>query len=181
MKQQPTWRGHRAPVEGAGAPASARPSSRSRTWSIALLAVLALAAVAAGVVAAVQSASTDPSSRLPKVTVGTCLISPELARASDGVTSLDAVPCSQAHDGEVFALLKLRAGEGLDAAGGRCIGAATDRQLDVEALQARGLEVRPLALDGTPTTGDAVACFVRRQDGSPQRGAAFTNAQESDR
>jgi hypothetical protein len=143
--------------------------------------VVALAAVIAGVVAAVENASPDPSPQLPPVSVGTCLISPELASAADGVTTLDAVPCSRAHDGEVFALLKLRAGEDLDAAGVRCAGAATDRQFSFTELQERGLEVRPLALDGNPTTGDTVACFVRRQDGAPQRGAAFTDAQESDR
>lgn len=181
MKQQPTWRGHRAPVEGVDGPAATRPKARSRTWSVALLAVVALVAVIAGVIAAVQNASPDASPRLPAVSVGTCLISPELARATDGVTTLDAVPCSRAHDGEVFAMLELRAGEDLAAAGRRCVGAATDRQFHFEELQSRGLEVRPLALDGDPTTGDPVACFVRRQDGAPQRGAAFTNAQESDR
>jgi hypothetical protein len=143
--------------------------------------VIALGAVATGVVAAVQISRPDRAPELPPVAVGTCLVSPELARGSDGVTSLEAVSCVRAHDAEVFAILHLRAGEDLDAAGARCIGAAGDREFDFAALQARGLEVRPLALDPTPTTGDTVACFVRRQDGAPQRGAAFTTAQESDR
>jgi hypothetical protein len=181
MKQQPTWRGHRAPVEGVGESTTARPRARSRQWSVALLAVIALAAVATGIVAAVQNAGPDTPPRLPPVAIGTCLISPELARASDGVTELEAVACSRAHDGEVFALLTLRADEDLDAAGSRCVGAAAVRQFDFEELRTRGLEVRPLALDGNPTTGDTVACFVRRKDGAPQRGAAFATPQESDR
>jgi hypothetical protein len=135
---------------------------------------MALAAVIAGVVAAVRNAAPNEPARLPKIAVGTCLTSPDLAKATAGVTSLDAVPCAQAHDGEVFALLQLGPGESLDAATTRCGDAASDRHVDLRHLLSRGLEVRPLALDGAPAPGDTVACFVRRIDGAPKRGAIFT-------
>lgn len=178
MKQQPTWRGHRAPVEGAAGSGPARTSRRSRVWSVALLALIALAAVIAGVVAAVQNSSPNGPARLPKIAVDTCLTSPELAQASPGVTTLNAVPCSEAHDGEVFALIELGPNETLGAATSRCAAAAGARNFDLRQLLSRGLEVRPLALDGTPAPGDTVACFVRRIDGAPKRGATFTTPGE---
>ncbi|MDO7869084.1 hypothetical protein [Nocardioides jiangxiensis] len=175
MAEQPTWRGHRAPVEDAE-PAHTAPPARRVRWT--LLAGLAAAAAVIGSCAVLTSRLVhhDPAT-LPDITVGTCLSSTDLARGRTSLQHLDALSCSRLHDAEVFALRTISPGEDLDAVASRCLEAAEDLGVDASALAARHLEVRPLALtDKDPTPGVPVACFVRQQNGAPLRGAVFTGS-----
>lgn len=182
MGQQPAWRGHRAPVEdprAPGVPADAPASRPQRRWP-ALLAGAVIAVIVATVF--VLIAVEEPGeSALPEIEVGTCLRSADLARGASSLTALSGVPCSEAHDAEVFGLLRLADGEDLDAAGARCVRLADEHHLTAALVQARVLEVRPLALAEEPSAGDAVACFIRRQDGAPRHGTVFTTPTERDR
>lgn len=173
MAQQPTWRGHRAPVEDAeGATSDA--TSRRRRWPLVAGVVLALAVVA-GCAALTGRLVHHDAVRLPTIVVGTCLTSPDLATGSSSLRKLGAVDCAKTHDAEVFALRTMGSGDDLATIGWRCLAAAEDLGVDGSALDSRSLEVRPLALtDTTPTTGDTVACFVRHSGGTPLRGAVFS-------
>jgi hypothetical protein len=181
LGQQPTWRGHRAPVEDARSPGvpAAAPAARARRWPALL--VGALIAVIVAAVFILMALEEPGESALPDIEVGTCLRSTDLARGESSLMELSTVPCSAEHDAEVFALLSLGAGEDLDASGARCVSFAGVYDLTAAAVQERELEVRPLALDETPSAGDTVACFIRRQDGSPRRGTVFTTTTESAR
>lgn len=182
MGQQPTWRGHRAPVEDPGAPgvAAAEASDRvPRSWP-ALVAGVVIA-VSVAVVFILIALEERGGSALPDISVGTCLRSADLARGETALSALSSVPCSADHDAEVFALLRLADGEDLDSSGARCMAAAGGHDLTAAAVHERELEVRPLALDDAPSAGDTLACFIRRQDGTPRRGTVFTTTTERDR
>lgn len=177
VAQQPTWRGHRAPVEDAGSAALAASAGRAR-WPLVLGIVLALAVIAGCAALTGRMVHRDQPT-LPAIAVGTCLRSPDLATGSASLRKLDAVACHVTHDAEVFALRTVQGGEDLDAVGGRCLGAAEDRGIGAADLLDRGLEVRPLALtDTTPDVGDTVACFVRHSNGTPLRGAVFSTGSD---
>lgn len=172
MAEQPTWRGHRAPVEDADHTAGT--STRRSRASLVLGLLLAFAVVAGCAVLTGRLLHRDPP-KLPPIVAGTCLTSRDLATGSSSLRELQAVACTQAHDAEVFALRTMGAGETLEGVGDRCLDAATDLGVGSPELTARRLEVRPLALtDATPTLGDPVACFVSHRDGTPLRGAVFS-------
>jgi hypothetical protein len=140
-----------------------------------VIGVLAAALVAAASAYVASRLTEDDPTALPAIAVGTCLSSDELARGRSDLHDLDAVPCSSAHDAEVFSLRTANAGEDLDAIAERCLTAATDLGVSVDDLGARELELRPLALTSSAlTAGDTVACFVRHQRGRPLRGAVIT-------
>ena len=182
MGQQPTWRGHRAPVEdprAPGVPAAAAAGRAQRMWPA--LIVGTVIAVTVAVVFILIALEERGESALPDIEVGSCLRSADLARGETSLSELTAVRCSADHDAEVFALLRLADGEDLDSSGARCVAAAAERDLTAAAVRERGLEVRPLTLDDAPSAGDTVACFIRRQDGAPRRGTVFTTTTESDR
>jgi hypothetical protein len=179
VAQQPTWRGHRAPVEDAGGETAHSATMRRTRWPLVLGTVLAVAVVAGCAALTGRLVHHDPPT-LPAITVGSCLSSPDLATGRASLRKLDAVGCHATHDAEVFALRTVQRGEGLNAVGGRCLGAAQDRGITASALRTRGLEIRPLALtDTTPGVGDTVACFVRHSNGTPLRGVVFTTGSDA--
>lgn len=173
MAQQPTWRGHRAPVEDPdGTPAA--PTARRSRWPLLVGIAFGLAAVAGGVLLA-GSLVGQQSTALPQIIRGTCLASADLASGSSSLRELDTVACGKTHDAEVFALRTLGVEEDLDRVSERCLAAAEELGVGLSQLTARDLEVRPLALtDSAPTAGDSVACFVRHNGGAPLRGAVFS-------
>lgn len=177
MAQQPTWRGHRAPVEDSGSSATDTVARRSRR-PLALAIVLGLVVVAGCAALTGRLIRHEPAT-LPQILSGTCLASSDLAHGSSSLHELDAVSCRRAHDAEVFALHVMGAGEDLDGVSDRCLAAAEDMGVDPRQLSARHLEVRPLALTvSAPAVGDSVACFVRHKSGSPLRGAVFTSGSD---
>lgn len=177
MAEQPTWRGHRAPVEDPEGLARNAPRRRPR-WPVVVGVAAGVAVVAGCAVLTSRWAQHDPPA-LPRIDVGTCLSSSDLAAGRSSLRSLDAVDCGTTHDAEVFALRTLGPGEDLDSVGERCLTAAEDRGITPSALHARDLEVRPLALtDKTPDVGVAVACFVRHKGGTPLRGVVFSTGRD---
>ena len=177
MAQQPTWRGHQAPVEDADDTTGA---VRRRSWLALALGLVVAVAVIAGCAALTGRLLQEESPKLPSIVAGTCLASRDLANGSSSLHELQAVSCARAHDAEVFALRTMGEGEGLEGVGNRCLEAATDLGIGPAELTDRDLEVRPLALtDATPTLGDPVACFVSHHDGTPLRGAVFSTGSTS--
>lgn len=175
MAQQPTWRGHRAPVEDGDPPGPARPTGRPR-W-VWLLGIGAAAAIVAGCAALTSHLVRHDPATLPAITDHSCLSSTDLARGDTSLRHLATVDCDRLHDAEVFALRTIAPGEDLDDVGVRCLEVATRLGMDSAALAARDLEVRPLALTNRePTAGTPVACFVRQQHGTPQSGAVFSGS-----
>ncbi len=176
MAQQPSWRGHRAPVEVPGSPGALNPPTRRRrSRLVVVVAAVAAGAAIAGCAALAARLSDERARELPAVAAGTCLVSPDLAQGIPALQELDAISCSRPHDAEVFALLTLENGEQLNSAGMRCLDKAADLGVNAEDLRVRQLEVRPLSLDDTPHPGDTVACFIRHQTGAPLHGAVFTS------
>lgn len=180
MAQQPTWRGHRAPVEDPARPQArtgGESPQRSR-WFVLVAALLAGTVIAGCAVLTAHLVDEEPTG-LPDITLGACLQSTGLARGSSDLHDLDTVSCSRPHDAEVYALHEAAAGEDLAAIGDRCLLAAPDHGVSAADLGARDLEVRPLALtDAALRPGDTVACFVRHQNGTPLRGAVFTTGSD---
>lgn len=180
MAQQPTWRGHRAPVEDPERPGvvSGQPSPRRSRWLV-LAGALCVGIVVAGCAILTARLTRDEPTPLPDITAGTCLRSDELARGGTDLHDLDAVSCSRPHDAEVYAVRTAAAGEDLAMIGDHCLGEATERGVTATDLADQELEVRPLALtDAVLRPGDTVACFIRHQNGTRLRGAVFTSGSD---
>lgn len=176
MAQQPSWRGHRAPVEDPTNPGVAtreRPERRSRLLLLAGVAMSGLV-VAGCAVVALRLTDAPAAAKLPELTAGACLDSNELARGETDLRSLRTTDCGALHDAEIFALRKVGDDGSLTTVGEHCLAEAGDLGVDVNDLADRSLEVRPLALTTSPRAGDTVACFVRHKSGTPLRGAVFT-------
>jgi len=172
---QPVWQGHQAP-EQSGPDAPGQPPTgtrRRRTWLIVVLMVLFLAVVGGAVTAAVLIAEDeeDPGIAVADIEAETCLNSDGLADVGETVDTIEEVGCEDEHDAEVFATLELAAEEDIAAAGDNCVGELDDVGQTWSALDAAGIEVRPLVAG--EDEGDKVVCFIRHRDGEPLTGSEF--------
>ena len=101
---------------------------------------------------------------------GDCLVSADIAEASDSIGDIETVDCGDNHDAEVFATYDVGADDAgsdfdLDAAGSTCVDKLSDTGTTLDDLEADGNEVRPLVGSDKPSEGDQVVCFIRNSDG----------------
>ncbi|MET1058261.1 MAG: hypothetical protein ABWX84_01600 [Nocardioides sp.] len=178
---QPVWQGHQAPQQGYGPGGQPQwqqgpygpggPQKTKKKWLIPVIAIVAVLLVVGGIVAALtlggDSASGTAVDDLDK---GDCLVSSDIADASDSIGGIETVACTDDHDAEVFATFEVGGDAAggdfdLDAAGSACVDELSGVGTTLEDLEADGNEVRPLVGSDEPSEGDQVVCFIRNSDG----------------
>ena len=179
---QPVWQGHQAPQQGYGpgqqqwqqgayGPGQGgQPKSRKK-WLIPVIAIVAVLLVLGGIVAAISLGGDSSSgTAVDDLSEGDCLVSSDIADASDSIGDIETVDCGDDHDAEVFATYDVGADDAgsdfdLDAAGSTCVDKLSDAGTTLDDLEADGNEVRPLVGSDEPSEGDQVVCFIRNSDG----------------
>ena len=176
------WQGHQAPQQGYGpggqppwqqgpyAPGG-QPKSKKK-WLIPVVAIVAILLVVGGVFGILALTGDDASggTAVDDLSEGDCLVSSDIADASDSIGDIETVDCGEAHDAEVFATFEVSSDEAggdfdLDAAGSACVDELSGAGTTLEDLEADGNEVRPLVGSDEPSEGDQVVCFIRNSDG----------------
>ena len=176
------WQGHQAPQQGYGpgqqqwqqgptAPARATQQKSKKKWLIPVIAIVAVLLVVGGIFAAMSLGGDSASgTAVDDLGEGDCLVSSDIADASDSIGDIETVDCDDDHDAEVFATYEVGADEAgsdfdLDAAGSTCVDKLSDAGTTLDDLEADGNEVRPLVGSDEPAEGDQVVCFIRNSDG----------------
>lgn len=163
---QPLWQGHQAPQQSAYGWQQPPPPRKSRTGLVVGIVVVALLLIAGTVAAVVLATSGDDAEVLEvsDLEQGMCLASDDLAEGNDEVDDMTLAECEDEHDAKVFAVLEVEDDQSFAEVGNRC---AEELGAQFDALRDQGIEVRPLAEESTPETGEKVACFLRHEDGEP--------------
>ena len=142
-----------------------------KKWLIPVIAIVAVLLVLGGIVAAISLGGDSASgTAVDDLGEGDCLVSSDIADASDSIGDIETVDCGDDHDAEVFATYEVGADEAgsdfdLDAAGSTCVDKLSGAGTTLDDLEADGNEVRPLVGSDEPSEGDQVVCFIRNSDG----------------
>ena len=139
------WQGHQAPQQGYGpggqppwqqgpyAPGG-QPKSKKK-WLIPVIAIVAILLVVGGVFGILALTGDDASggTAVDDLSEGQCLVSADIADASDSIGDIEKVDCGDDHDAEVFATFEVGSDEAgsdfdLDAAGSTCVDEALRRR-----------------------------------------------------
>ena len=178
---QPVWQGHQAPQQGYGPggqqqwqqgqyPPGGQQKSKKK-WLVPVVAIVAILLVIGGVFGILALTGDDSSgTAVDDLSEGDCLVSSDIADASDSIGDIETVDCGDDHDAEVFATFEVGGDESggdfdLEAAGSACVDELSGAGTTLDDLEADGNEVRPLVGSDEPSEGDQVVCFIRNSDG----------------
>ncbi len=178
---QPVWQGHQAPQQGYGpggqqqwqqgqyAPGGQQKSKKK--WLVPVVAIVVILLVVGGVFGILALTGDDSSgTAVDDLSEGDCLVSSDIADASDSIGDIETVDCGDDHDAEVFATFEVGGDEAggdfdLEAAGSACVDELSGAGTTLDDLETDGNEVRPLVGSDEPSEGDQVVCFIRNSDG----------------
>jgi hypothetical protein len=178
---QPMWQGNQAPQQQYGQTGQQwqqaqfdqqqRQQKPKKKWLLPVIAAVVVLLVVGGIVAAVTlgGGGSSEGTAVDDLDKGDCLVSGDIADASDSIGDIETVDCGEDHDAEVFATYDVTSDEAedfdLDAAGSKCVDELSSAGGSLEDLEADGNEVRPLVGSDKPSEGDKVVCFIRNSDG----------------
>lgn len=130
--------------------------------SAIVVSVLVMALTVAGIVGIVLVAEDQSIDNLK---TGQCINADELTDAdSDSIGFIEKVSCSEEHDAQVVGTAELTAEQARAASSGIDCSSLVDPDL-LATIDPNEISIYGLTQDGSPDTGDAVACVAVRVDG----------------